>query len=100
MSATNVSITEQLQQRIAAQRAKMSARSGNNKILKPPAGKSRWRVLPGWRANDPNQFWHEFGAHWVKDAQKQVVGVYVCERETFNRDCEHCQLLGEVMRAF
>ena len=99
MSA-NVSVTEQLQQRIAAQRAKMSARSGNNKILKPPAGKSRWRVLPGWRANDPNQFWHEFGAHWVKDAQKQVVGVYVCERETFNRDCEHCQLNGEVMRAF
>lgn len=83
---------------VSGKRADIEARSGKNAPQKAPPGKSRWRILPGWREGSPLTFYHDYAQHWIKDASKQVQGVFVCEHETHGKDCEICQGLSEVFR--
>ena len=76
--------------------------SANNraKTAKIPEGASRWRILPSWRkpgTPDSEQFWHDFGAHYIKDAAKQLKAVYVCTEKTFGRPCEVCSNIAQAM---
>jgi hypothetical protein len=84
---------------VTNKRAEMDAKSGKNNAVKPPPGKSRWRVLPGWRAAEPLVFFHDFAQHWIKDTEGNVKGVYVCERDTYGRECEICDMIGQAIRA-
>ena len=78
--------------------AALSAASGKNNAVKPPSGKSRWRILPGWRPEDQNTFFHDFAQHWIKDAAGTVLGVFTCEHKTFGRECEACDTVNEAIR--
>jgi hypothetical protein len=72
--------------------------SGIN-ATRPPMGETRWRILPGWRKSDRETFFHEFGKHWVKDAQGKVLATYICEQDTFKRPCAICDALREAIRS-
>jgi hypothetical protein len=81
------------QQNIDARKA-----SGINAI-RPPAGETRWRILPGWRKTDRETFYHYYGKHWVKDAQGKILATYICEQDTFSRPCAICDTLREAIRS-
>ena len=67
------------------------------KTTKLPDGTSRWRILPSWRKDGDPTFWHDFGAHYVKGADKAIKAVYVCTEKTFGRPCSVCQSLSTAM---
>jgi hypothetical protein len=84
------------------------------KTLKAPAGRSRYRILPSWRfvtddegkpVLDPatmkpvrdteQQFWADFGQHFIKDAAGEIKAVHVCADKTFNRPCPVCEAISQ-----
>lgn len=67
------------------------ARHGRTVKLKP--GANRVVLLPSWRGAD-EQFWREFGQHYVKDATDTVQAIYVCSHRTDNVPCEVCNELA------
>lgn len=63
------------------------------KTVKPEDGRSRWRVLPSWRkpgSENAEQFWHDFGAHYIKDASGELKAIYICAEKTFGKPCSIC----------
>lgn len=83
-------------------RQNATARSMSSvKAVKPPAGESRWRLLPGWRPNDRETFFHSFGRHWIKNPNDldKPPAVYICERETYGKACAICDAIGEGIRS-
>lgn len=68
------------------------------KTIKPKAGRNRYRILPGWDANDP-AFFHDFGQHFIKDSSGQVKAVYVCVDKTYGRPCDICSAVEAAIRA-
>lgn len=71
--------------------------ASRQKTAKVPAGRSRWRILPGWKENDP-RFFMDFGQHFVKDAANQIKAVYICTDKTFGRPCGVCNAVAEGIR--
>lgn len=68
------------------------------KTVRPPDGNSRWRILPSWRKGDaPNaeQFWHDFGAHYIKDQTGELKAIYVCVDKTYGRPCSICSTVKQ-----
>ena len=91
---------EKLKAKLAATKASMEARQGKgDKPIKPPGGKSRWRILPGWDAKNPENFSIEIGEHWIKDSAGKVLGVIVCERDTFGQPCPVCDAIWTAIKA-
>jgi hypothetical protein len=90
-----------LMKKVGAARAGIQARTGNNNTVKIPAGRSRWRVLPGWREADPGTFYHVFAQHWIKEpnpagGEPLLKAVVVCESITFEKPCECCDVLSNI----
>jgi len=84
---------------VTGKRTELEARSGKNNAVKPPPGKSRWRILPGWREGRGDIFFHDWSQHWIKDAEGTVVAVIVSERETFGREDPTADALEVAIRA-
>lgn len=92
---------------LAALRAKVSQaqsaieakKASGTKIAKFPSGTSRWRILPGWRSDEPLNFYHPFGQHWIKDANGKIVAVVVCEWATYERPCAFDGPIKEAIRS-
>lgn len=71
------------------------------KTVKPEDGRSRWRVLPGWRkpdAENAEQFWHDFGAHYIKDQSGELKAVYICTDKTFGKPCSICAAVQHAIK--
>lgn len=71
------------------------------KTVKPEDGRSRWRVLPGWRkpdAENAEQFWHDFGAHYIKDQSGELKAVYICTDKTFGKPCSICATVQHAIK--
>lgn len=64
------------------------------KTLKPNPGRNRYRILPSWRGAD-QQFWMDFGQHWIKDATGKIQAVYVCNDKTFGSHCQVCDAISQ-----
>jgi len=77
--------------------AKRKALSNDRqKTIRPADGRGRYRILPSWRAADhaqPDQFWHDFGLHYIKDMAGKVKAVYVCTDKTFGKPCGVCDAM-------
>lgn len=84
MSATQ----DKLMALIAARKASVS----RQKTIKPESGRNRYRILPSWRGVG-EQFWMDFGQHFIKDASGQVKAVVVCNDRTFGQPCDVCNAL-------
>lgn len=70
------------------------------KTAKPGDGRSRWRILPGWRkpdADNAEQFWHDFGQHFIKNQAGELKAVYVCVDKTFGKPCEVCSTVSSAI---
>jgi len=78
---------------------KAALKSGNRqKTVKPPEGRSRWRILPGWNPENP-AFYHDFGQHFIKDHTDTLKAVYVCVDKTYGKPCEVCAALTAALKA-
>jgi len=64
------------------------------RAIKPPPGKSIWRVLPGWDKADPLNFFHAFGQHYLKDGEGKIKLVIGCPERTYDKPCEICELIS------
>lgn len=72
---------------------KQSIAAGNRrKTIKFGDGSRRYRILPGWRKGD-EQFWHDFGQHFVKNAAGEMQAVYMCADKTFGKPCTVCDAI-------
>lgn len=83
---------------IASKQKDIQSKKGRGKTWKPTKGKNRIRILPSWRGEDDLQFWHDFGAHFIKNASQEIQAVYICADKTFNKECEVCQAIGHGIR--
>lgn len=82
---------------VQGKRAEIKARSGDFlKPVKPPVGKSRWRILPGWAT--PAKFFHDFSNHFIKDKDGNTKAVFLCENKVFGRSCAVCDKIGDLIR--
>ena len=80
---------------IAKKQKELAAKKGHPRTYKPAAGKTRIRILPSWRGLDDGQFWHDYGVHFVKDAEDNLKSIYLCTDATFGTDCPVCQAIGQ-----
>lgn len=78
-------------------RQKKNAMSQGKKTIKPNAGRNRYRILPGWRKDDPT-FYHDFGQHFIKGVDKQIKAVYMCVDATYGKPCPICDQINAGIR--
>jgi hypothetical protein len=74
------------------------AASKRAKTAKFVDGRSRWRILPSWRGAG-QQFWHDFGQHFVKNSAGEIQAIYVCSEKTFGKPCEVCSVVAQSIKA-
>jgi len=67
------------------------------KTAKFTDGRSRWRILPSWKGAG-QQFWHDFGQHFVKNAAGEIAAIYVCSEKTFGKPCEVCSVVAQSIK--
>lgn len=84
---------------LAKRKTERQAKEAQNiKTVKLQDGKSRIRVLPGWRDGDPT-YYHDFGVHWIKaPGESKPQAVYLCVEKTYGRHCDICAAIGEGIR--
>lgn len=80
-----LALLKQKKQDLAAGRRK--------KAVKPTDGTTRWRILPSWRG-EGQQFWHDFGQHFVKNHAKEMTAIYMCTDKTFGKPCSVCEAIS------
>lgn len=81
------------------EKASKKAASGSFvRTAKPKPGRSVWRILPGWDSKNPNQFFHAFGQHFIKDMDGKLKVVVGCPDKTFDEPCEICDAISEAAR--
>jgi hypothetical protein len=79
------------------EKAKNSGYKDN--AIKPPKGKSVWRILPGWDKENPLNFFHAFGQHYIKGTDGKVRTVIGCVDKTYDKHCEICEMISEAVKA-
>jgi len=75
---------------IASKRRALAASGRKDRPVKPPQGKSRWRILPGWRGDGDETFYRDFGQHFIKGDDGSVKAVYTCNAVTNGESCDVC----------
>lgn len=71
----------------------------NEKPVSAKLGTTRIVLLPGWNATQPEVFWHEFGAHYIKDNTGKTVAYYPCDDVIYGRECPVCKALAQAAHA-
>ena len=66
--------------------------------VSPKLGVNKLVILPGWNPNEPETFWREFGAHFVKNPDGTTAGFYPCDEVIYGRECPVCQALAQASR--
>jgi hypothetical protein len=73
------------------------AATRRGRTVKPPPGRSTWRILPSWRGEN-EQFWHDFAQHFIKDASENILAIYVDTEKTFGIPSEINALIGQAIK--
>lgn len=68
--------------------------SKKGKTMKPLDGTSRYRLFPSWRG-EGQQFWHDFGQHFIKNASEEILAIYVCAEKTHGKPCGVCSAINQ-----
>lgn len=77
---------------------KKAASNQFQRTAKPKPGRSVWRILPGWDSKEPNQFFHAYGQHFIKDMEGKLKIVIGCPDKTFDEPCEICDAIQDAAR--
>jgi hypothetical protein len=84
---------------LAALKAKLAQTKASLKkagtTIKPKQGKNRYVILPPY---DGENFHHNFGQHFIKDATDKVQAIYVCANRTHDEPCDICNAMAEAQR--
>lgn len=78
--------------------AKKQSMKRVERTVKIQPGKSRVRLLQGWRKGEEHVWYHDFGQHFIKDSTDQIQAVYLCTDATFGHDCPVCKAIQEAGR--
>lgn len=72
---------------------------GKNRLstIRPKDGTNRYRLLPSWKG-EGEEFWHDYGAHWVKDAAGGRKGTFTCLKKTHGQRCPVCELMDKLKK--
>lgn len=70
----------------------------NERPVSPKPGINKIVILPGWNPANPETFWREFGAHFIKNPDGTTAGFYPCDEVIFGRECPVCQALAQASR--
>jgi len=80
---------------LRAKKQEIAAANGDRmKTIKPVDGSGRYRILPSWRG-EGQQFWHDFGQHFIKNADKKIAAIYVCTEKTYGKPCAVCAAIEQ-----
>lgn len=79
-----------LKDMIANKRRNLAASGRKDRPVKPPQGKSRWRILPSWTGESDGAFFRDFGQHFIKGEDGNVKAVYTCNAVTNGEPCDVC----------
>lgn len=77
---------------------KKASMQKRDKAQRPQPGKNRIVLLQGWRKGEEHVWFHEFGQHFIKDANKQIKAVYPCADATYGKPCAVCDGLAQAGR--
>jgi hypothetical protein len=69
------------------------------KTIKPNPGANRYVLLPGWRKGQEEQWFHEFGQHYIKNEADEIQAVYPCMEATYGKPCPICEGLNRAIKA-
>jgi hypothetical protein len=83
---------------MALMKQKKAALKPKEKTVKPRPGANRLVILGGWRKEDPETFFHEWGQHFIKNAAGEIQAVIPCNEATFGKPCQACAGLNSAMR--
>jgi len=82
------------------QKAEIQEKSGRReRAVRPPVGKSKWRILPSWRGLEEPLFAHAFGQHFIKDKNGDMVAVHMCLDKTYGKPCLICDSIARGIRS-
>ena len=97
MTTAVSTLNSSLLAKINAKRKEIQARTNRVDVIRPQAGKAKYRILPP-QAGKPEgtPWWADFGRHYIKDADGKMGAVYVCVEQSFGKPCAVCQ---EIARA-
>lgn len=97
MTTALAALNPALAARIASKRKEIKAKTSRVDIIRPAAGKHKYRILPNHPGTPADVvFWVDFGRHYIKDTAGNMKAVYVCTEQTFGKPCAVCQ---EIARA-
>lgn len=85
---------------IKRKKKEMEAKKASSiRPIKPAPGKNMYRILPTWRKGaEENQFWHDFGMHWVRSEKGGKPIPYLCLDKTYEKECPVCNAIGAGIR--
>lgn len=75
----------------------MSA-SRKGRTAKLIEGTTRWRIYNSWRG-EGQQFWHDFGQHFIKDSTGKIAAIYMCADRTFGKPCAVCEAVSQGIKS-
>lgn len=65
----------------------------------PKSGDTSIILLPGWKPESREVFWHEFGGHYIRDNAGKVSAFYPCDSAIYNKPCPICEMLRKASAA-
>lgn len=80
---------------IKSKRAAIAAKSNRERPVKLTSAKNQIRILPRWDGDFDGKFFQEFGQHFIKDKNGNVLAVYICTAQTFERECAVCSEIAK-----
>lgn len=92
-TAVSTGLNKSLLERINAKKKEIKAKTNRVDVIRPAAGKHKYRILPNKDASA--DFWADFGRHYVKDEAGKMAAVYVCVEHTFGKPCAICQEIAK-----
>jgi hypothetical protein len=84
-----------LEKILATAKSKSEAIKNKAKTLKPTEGSNRYVILPGWRKGEEDVFFHDYGQHFVKNAEGKLEAIYMCMDKTHAESCPVCQAISQ-----
>ena len=79
---------------VKSKKQALQAQSGRReKTHKIQPGKSRIRILPGWRGDGDAMFFQDFGQHFIKDLKGDLKSVYLCTEKAYGKACPVCDAI-------
>lgn len=79
---------------IHKKQAAIQAQNNRLNTLRVKPGSNTYRILPSWRG-EGEEFWHDYGTHFVKGVDGKIKSVFVCQEATHGKQCPICEYLRE-----